>query len=130
MNIRKLIASIDFEARHFSLLLVEPKQCFLDWVASVIPPSDRAVSRFYPPEENMVLVVPQIDFFTEPGSFWRFVDSLKPSLLRAELNTRGRELLPTFPHPVSKETFDAYFDVLVRENVRFLRDFSCPEFQA
>ena len=116
MNIKKLFATRDIDNCEFSLLLVDPNERFWEWHRSYAKQRGLERDRFDVPEENAVLIIPQIGRFTEPGSLEKFLDDLKPKVLLEEL----RRLLVSpadFEHPITKESFDEIFSTTIRAYV-------------
>lgn len=124
MNEKDLFDTIDFAKRDFSLVLVSPKDKLLERLRPIWEQKGYGQYRNYVPEENTVLVIPNIDRFTKPGSLQEFLDGMKPKLLFAELG-RFHASPDEFGHPLTKETFDEFFDIALRDSasIRFLSDF-------
>jgi hypothetical protein len=112
--------TIDLNRRDFSLILVEPRPIFLEWLGEFAKREGWEGYRLFVPEDDTVLVIPSIDRFSEPGSLEEFVNALKPNLLRLELirfHVKGIEL-----GTITNETFDKFFAVSVRDRVHFMSD--------
>lgn len=123
MNIWDLCNTIDLLQRDFSLALVTPKERVLEWLREFW--KQKGFERYcnYVPEENTVLFIPNIDRFSEVGSLQRFLDEMKPKLLYAEL-VRFRASAADVGRPLTKETFDEYFDIAIRDSksIHFISD--------
>ena len=124
MNGNDLSDTIDLAKRDFSLVLVSPKEKLLEWLTPFWEKRGYGLYRNFVPEENTVLVIPNIDRFTRPGSFQEFLDQMKPKLLFAELG-RFHASPDEFGHRLTKETFDEFFDIALRDSasIRFMSDF-------
>lgn len=121
-----LARTIDLAKRDFSLLLVDPKPKMVDWVAAFSKRKGLERYRLYYPEGNLVLVVPNLDRFSLPGQFGRFIDRMKPRLLEVELR-RFTATPEDVGHSLSKETFDEFYDLSVRETAMLMADFGDSE---
>ena len=115
--------NIDFPRRDFSVVLVDPKPSLLDWLSVFMERKGLGKYRLYYPEGNLVLIVPKVDSFREPGDFQRFLDEMKPNLLRAELR-RFKATPEDLGLPLTKETFDKFFTVSWRESALLMSDFN------
>ena len=113
-------STIDLERREFSMVIVDPRPNLLEWLDAFVKSKGREKYRFYAPEENTVLIIPKIDSFAEPGSLNDFLNEIKPKLLRAELS-RFRAT-PEDLGPLTKETFDKFFELSVRSSPLFMSD--------
>jgi hypothetical protein len=124
MNIQQLCDTIDLAKRDFSLVLVSPKEALLEWLSAFWKRKGLEQYRNYIPEENTVLVIPNMDRFSEVGSLGRFLDEMKPKLLFAELG-RFHASPEDFGRPLTKEMFDGFFDIALRDSasIRFVSDF-------
>lgn len=124
MNINDLTDTIDFEKRDFSIVLVSPKEKLLEWMRPFWNRKGYGPYRNYVPEENTVLIIPSMERFSEPGSLQHFLDEMKPKLLYAELG-RFHASPEDFGHPLTKDTFDEFFDVALRDSnsIHFVSDF-------
>jgi len=125
MDIQQLCDTIDLAKRDFSLVLVSPKDKLLEWLHPFWQMKGLEQYRNYIPEENTVLVIPNIDRFSAVGSLEEFLDEMKPKLLVAELG-RFHASLAEFGRPVTKETFDELFDIGLRDaaSIHFMSDFN------
>jgi hypothetical protein len=124
MNFQHLCDTIDLAKRDFSLVLVSPKEKLLNWFSAFWKRKGLDKYRNYIPEENTVLVIPNIDRFSEVGSLEQFLDGLKPKLLFRDL-VRFRASAEDFGRPLTKETFDEFFDVALRDSasITYISDF-------
>lgn len=116
MDFNQLIDSIDVANLRCSVLLVTPKQAFLDWLDGFKERRGVAAYDVYFREQDSVWLIPQIDRFSEEGSYLRFVEFSKPRLLLSELYRFGATE-NDFEHPITAETFDTFFDVELREEI-------------
>lgn len=128
MNLSDIVRTIDFEKRAFSLVLVEPK---IELIALVDAYRESIGLDKYPyyQDDNLVLVVPSLERFTDYGSFSSFRELLKPTLLLDELSRF--DIPPSqFLYPITSETFDMFFTFAVRDTVKLLSDYKdlnvCP----
>jgi hypothetical protein len=122
MDLNSLCKTIDFAKHDFSVLLVNPKPTLLTWLSDYSKRKGLEKYRLYSPEENLALMIPKIDRFTAPGSFDRFLAAMKPRLLSAELSRFG--ITPEdFGHPITKETFDEFFETALRDGPMLMTDF-------
>jgi hypothetical protein len=121
MDITSLHDTIDLAKRDFSVILVDPRQVFLDWLERHIARNGLQDYRLYSPEQNVVLIIPHVDRFTEPDSLDAFLDELKPRLLAAEM-TRFHIPPGELDGPPTAETFDTYFALSIRDAALFLSD--------
>ena len=124
MNMQHLCDTIDLPKRDFSLVLVSPKEKLLEWLRAFWKRKGLEQYRNYIPEENTVLVIPNMDRFSEVGSLGRFLDEMKPKLLFAELG-RFHASPEDFGRLLTKEMFDGFFDIALRDSasIRFVSDF-------
>lgn len=116
-----IAGSIDLPSRRFSLLFVTPKEQFLGWVQEYMKRKGLEKYRLYVPEENTVMVIPKIDYFSEPTSFEKFLADIKPKLLSSEL-ARVRASKDDLKRPLSVETFDEFFEISLRDSVMLVSD--------
>jgi hypothetical protein len=125
MNCDFLCDTIDFDRRDFSLVLVSPKKKFLEWLNAFVKQKGLEAYRLYIPEENTVLVIPNIDRFSEPGQLEEFLDVWKPKLLLAELSRFADAGPEDFGHAITKESFDEFLEIALRDSasIRFVTDF-------
>ena len=86
-----------------------PKEALLEWLSAFWKRKGLEQYRNYIPEENTVLVIPNMDRFSEVGSLGQFLDEMKPKLLFAELG-RFHASPEDFGRPLTKDTFDEFFD--------------------
>ena len=126
MGGRSLANTIDFAKHDFSLLLVDPKPEMVEWVRTFIKKRGLERYRLYYPEGNLAVIVPLVDLFSIPGQFEQFVDRMKPRLLEAQLS-RYTITPEDFGHPVTKETFDRFFFLSLRESALLMSDFKDAE---
>jgi hypothetical protein len=124
MYFQQLCDTIDLAKRDFSLVLVSPKETLLGWLSAFWKQKGLEKHRNYIPEENTVMVIPNIDRFSEIGSLEQFLDELKPKLLFRDL-VRFRASPEDFGRPLTKETFDEFFDIALRDSasIHFISDF-------
>ena len=121
MDEELLVKTINFANHEFSLLLVNPKPNLFDWLNMFIKRKGLERYRLYSEEENTVLIIPKVDYFSEPSSFKKFVDKMKPKLLHAELS-RFHAKPEDFGHPITKESFDMFFEISVRDCAYLMSD--------
>ncbi len=123
MNIEQLCNTIDLAKRDFSLVLVSTKGTLLEWLGAFWKRKGLEQYRNFIPEENTVLVIPNMDRFSEIGSLEQFLNEMKPKLLFAELG-RFHASPEDFGRPLTKETFDEFFDIALRDSasIRFVSD--------
>jgi hypothetical protein len=124
MNGKDLSDTIDLSKRDFSLVLVSPKEKLLEWLRTFVKLKRLEKYRVYVPEENTVLIIPNMDRFSEPGWLRQFLDEMKPKLLFAELG-RFHASPEDLGYPLTKETFDEFFNIALRDSasIRFMSDF-------
>lgn len=124
MNLEQICDTIDLDKRDFSLALVSPREKTLAWLTEFWSLKGLDQYRNYIPEENTVLVIPNLDRFSEVGSLEQFLNEMKPKLLVAEL-CRFHASLADFAQPPSKEAFDEFFEITLRDSasIRFMSDF-------
>ena len=122
---RSLFKTINLATHEFSVLLVDPKPKMLEWLDDFIKRNGLETYRLYYQEGNLVVIIPKIDYFSSPGSFEDFLDRMKPRLLQLELQrfTAGSD----FKYPITKETFDQFFNASVRESAVLMSDFRDAE---
>jgi hypothetical protein len=116
MDTKKMCATIDVSALDFSMLILTPKQAFLEWLETFKIKIGLGHYKGYSlhcSEEDTVLLIPKIERFSEPGAYGEFLSEIKPRLLMAELNRFGATEAD-FGHPITKETFDEFFDLALR----------------
>ena len=125
MNSQALCDTIDLAKRDFSLILVNPREAFLEWVNAFVKLKGLEVYRMCIPEENTVLVIPNRDRFSYQSCFEDFLNEMKPKLLLAELSRIHKASPEEFGHPITKETFDKFFEIALRDSasIRFMSDF-------
>jgi hypothetical protein len=122
MDIRKLIETINVNRHDCSLLLVDPKANMLEWLSSFVKGKRLEKLRLYYPEANHAVIIPKVDRFSEPGLLEDFINRMKPALLKRELR-RFQATPEDFGHPITAETFDAFFAVSIREAALLMSDF-------
>ena len=128
MDGRSLFRTIDFANHQFSLLLVDPKPKMLEWLGAFQKRTGRERYRLYYPGGNLAVIVPKVDNFSVvPGSLERFLDRMKPKLLQYELSHRCLATSEDFGHPITKETFDEFFDLSIRDSAVLMSDFKDAE---
>ena len=125
---KTLFGTIDIPSHQFSLLLVDPKPKMLEWVNALQRRTGRERYRLYYPGGNLAMIVPKVENFSVvPGSFERFLDRMKPRLLLYELTTRCLATPEDFGYPITKETFDVFFDLSIRDSAVLMSDFKDAE---
>lgn len=100
-----------------SALFVYPKDSFLDWVKD-ISASDilkRKPEDIYFSEESPVWLIPSLGTFDSDDHLRTYINSLKPKLLLAEINSVSRDAADF--EPINAETFDKYFTLELRATV-------------
>ena len=124
MNIQQLCDTIDVAKRDCSLVLVSPKVTLLEWLDAFWKSKGLDHYRNYVPEEDTVLIIPSIGRFSEVGALDSFLDEMKPKMLFAELD-RFHANPEDFGRPLTKETFDEFFDIALRDSasIHFMSDF-------
>jgi hypothetical protein len=122
MDLNALCKTVNFEKHDFSVLLVNPKPALLVWLGDYAKRKGLEKYRLYSPEENLALLIPKIDRFTEPGSFARFLNVMKPRLLSAELSRFGVRT-EDWSRSISTETFDDFFEIALRDSPSLISDF-------
>lgn len=113
MNAKEWSTKIDLSKLDFSLLIVTPKQPFVEWVKEFFAKKGLEEYEVYFPEEDSVWLIPKIERFSKPGSYEEFLDEVKPRLLLSELYRFGA-VEADFEHDVNKEVFDNFFDLALR----------------
>jgi len=121
MDISKLIETININRHDCSLLLVDPKPNMLEWLSSFYKGKIHEKYRLYYPEGNHAVIIPKVDRFSVPGSLADFINRMKPGLLGRELR-RFHVTQEDFGHPITTETFDAFFTVSIREAALLMSD--------
>jgi len=122
MDAKALCSTIDLSALYFSLLILTPKQRFLEWLETFKIKIGLANYKNYSlhcPEEDTVCLIPRIERFSDPGAYGEFLSEIKPRLLLAELNRFGATKAD-FRHPINKETFDEFFDITLRNEAALI----------
>jgi len=122
MNIKSLCETIDIPNHEFSVVLANPKPVFLAWVDEFVAKKGMSQFQWYAPEQNLVLLIPSVNRFSQAGDFDTFLDTLKPKLLEAELGRFGATPADV-PFAVSAESFDRMFELSVRESSFLMSDF-------
>jgi hypothetical protein len=125
MNYKALLDTIDLKNRDISLVLITPKDTLFHWLDEFITLKGLQEYRLYALEENTVLVIPNVDRFTKPGSLHEFLDEMKPRLLLSELHRFQITGPEDFKRPITKETFDEFFRIELRTSasIVFIWDF-------
>lgn len=104
--------------RKRALILVEPRECFIDWVKSVAgnDPLGRTYDKIYSPSSCSAWLSKGISSFDDYKSFEEYVDGWKKDFLRVEVTSvySGRE---SFPHKFNAQTFDDFFSLRVVDTV-------------
>jgi len=119
MNAKEWSAKVDPSNLDFSLLIVTPKQPFVEWIKTFFTKKGLGNYDIYFPEENSVWLIPKIERFSKPGSYDDFLDEIKPRLLLAELYNFGA-VEADFGYPINKETFDTFFDLALRNEAALI----------
>lgn len=122
MDISELIETINVNSHDCSLLLVDPKVSMLEWLSSFYKGKIHEKYRLYYAEGNLSVLIPKVDRFSKPGSLGDFINRVKPVLLRKELG-RFHVTPEDFGHPITAETFDAFFTFSIREAIYLMSDF-------
>lgn len=122
MNVESLIKSIDMPQRKFSLVLVDPRPAFLEWLERFRLRKGWTESILCLQEENLVVVIPSVNKFSQPGSLEEFLAALKPWLLRAELDRFGIPV-SEFEYSLDAASCDLLLDISIRETVALMSDF-------
>jgi len=116
MTAKEWSAKVDPSNLDFSLLIVTPKQPFLQWLDTFKIKKGLGDYKNYSlhcPEDDSVWLIPKIERFSKTGSYDEFLDEIKPRLLLAELYNYGA-VEADFGYSIKKETFDAFFDLTLR----------------
>jgi len=96
-----------------SAIAVTPKAPFAAWVAEVAPshPLKWSVEHLLRPREPVAWIIPSIGSFRSDEQFQDFLNGLKQELMISEFREicNDAELWP----PLTTETFEFYFDLLV-----------------
>ena|SRR5215813_7618096 len=114
MNTKELCKTIDLGNLEFSILIVTPKQPFLEWLKLFKTQKGLGNYEVHFPEEDTVWLIPRIENFNEPDSYHKFLNEIKSHLLLAELNNFGIEH-NEFSYPINNESFDLFFDLMLRD---------------
>jgi hypothetical protein len=112
----ELLNSIDPGRLEFALLLVTPKQDFLDWLDRFKESRGLGEYKLYFRQEDSVWLIPRLVRFSGPEAIATFLEISKPNLLLCELGRFGAAE-QDFDHPITAETFDTFFDVELREEI-------------
>jgi hypothetical protein len=113
MTAKEWATKVDPSRVELSLLIVTSKRSFIDWIKSFMVKQGLGEYDVYFPEQDSVWLIPKIERFSKPGSYEEFIDEIKPRLLLAELYNYGA-VEADFGHPITKETFDEFFDLTLR----------------
>jgi hypothetical protein len=122
MDAKALCSTINPSDLDFSLLILTPKQGFLEWLDTFKIKMGLANYKNYSlhcPEEDTVCLIPKIERFSEPGAYGEFLSEIKPRLLLAELNRFGAAEAD-FGHPINQKTFDEFFDLALRNEAALI----------
>jgi hypothetical protein len=114
---------LDVTTMRFSLLVVTPRQEFIDWLRRFAESDGYKV---YFPEQDNVWLIPPLDVFDAPISFDDYVKELKPRLLIAELGQFGATL-EDIKLDGSAASFDRLFTLLVRERAFLVTDLTATK---
>ena len=119
MNAKEWSTKVDAGNLDFSLLIVTAKQPFIEWIKTFMVKQGLGSYDVYFPEQDSVWLIPKIERFSEPGSYDEFIDEIKSRLLLAELYNYGA-VETDFSHPLNRETFDAFFDLKLRNGATLI----------
>lgn len=110
------------ENKRSSILLVEPKESFLNWARTYLASQDpiQDLDDVFFPEENGVWKVPPIGSFPNEADFFSFIEDMKPKLLEMELQRISLDS-SAFPEPVDSTSFDKYFEIRIRDTLSDIR---------
>jgi hypothetical protein len=96
-----------------SVLILQPRDSFLEVIDSLLPRGE-SLSDVYFPEEDGVWMVPPVGSFGGADVFKDYLEGIKPKLLKVEVG-RFLDDLTSFPYPWSSTTFDKFFEVIIRD---------------
>lgn len=104
-----------------SALTLHPKPAFFDWVAAIAAshPLGWSADHILKCEESVVWIIPSFGSFASSAALESYVNSLKPSLLRSELEgfVWARNQWPE----LSVTSFDAFFQLCSHEHVASIK---------
>lgn len=104
--------------RKRTLLLVEPREKFIEWVKSVAgnDPLNRTYDKIYSPSSCSAWLAKGVNSFPDYQSFEEYVENWKKDFLRVEVTSvySGRE---SFPYEMNAQTFDDLFILRVVDPV-------------
>ena len=98
-------------------MVVRPKAPFWEWIEEMSK-SDilkRAPKNMYFSEESPVWLIRSMGGFDTQEDRENYIESLKPSLLRSEVETISKDFSKF--EPGSADIFDIYFDLDVRDRI-------------
>ena len=106
---------MNFEELDSSLVLLQPKQRFFDWLEGVLKKQNLKSHDVYFEEEGVACVVRSVGAFDSKAEFDSYLAELKPKLLIRALGgfiTDPKE----FPE-ISAQSFDEFFLVTTRDKL-------------
>lgn len=99
-----------------SVIVLEPKAPFLEWLLCVTKDKYRSQENLYSPEDSLVIAIPRIEKFPSETDFWLWVDAMKPQILAFVLNSYGIQL-ESLPNGKREETFNEFFDIELKHDL-------------
>lgn len=122
MPYRNPVDTLDIASHQFSVLFVDPKPRFLEWLNEFATSNRIEARRFYSQEENTVVLLPNPGYFNSVEEFDRLINEFKPRLLQLNLE-RFQATEADLGYPITAESFDLLFDCFLREAPYLFTDF-------
>ena len=116
------IDSFDVTNHQFSVLFVNPRPRFLAWLEGFAKAKQIAMPYLYLPEDNTVVLIPNVGYFSEVGEFDKFISDFKSRLMQAELQ-RFQATEAELGYPLTAESFDLFFECFARHSPLLFTDF-------
>ena len=106
------------ELRKRALILVEPRQSFIDWVKDIAEndPWGRSDDQIYSSTSCTAWAVKCASLFSDYQSFESYIEDYKKDFLRVEVTSiYSGEVL--FPHEITSQVFDMFFSIRIVEPI-------------
>ena len=114
MNINTVNATIGMSPGSHSILLVDPREAFVQWLTSFKRARGLEAYDILFEQENSVWIIPSIHLFTRPGELDEYLVDIKPKMLLSELHRFGANE-GDLPAPITAESFDTYLSMSLRD---------------
>jgi hypothetical protein len=116
------IPEIDLQTLTCSLLIVEPKPPFFEWLENVLKykPIPSTVEKVYFQKEDPVWIIPYIPYWNS-GDMTQYLEDMKPKLLKFHLSAFVRDVAQ-LPDKLDAATFDRFFQIKLRIQVYDIRN--------